>query len=64
MATLTLGAKAIWGMSIWFSGDVMPDPVSFIEWAHRFIDGGRKLFIIGGLGMVSDRRRSRQGSIW
>ena len=50
-------------MSIWFSGDVMPDPVSFIEWVRRFIDGGRKLFIIGGLGMASDRRRSRQGSI-
>jgi hypothetical protein len=44
------------GALVWFSGDVMPNPVGFTEWAHRLIDGGRKLVIFGGLGLANDRR--------
>ena len=48
--------EGVRGALVWFSGDVMPNPLPFAEWAHRFIDGGRKLVIIGGLGMANDRR--------
>ncbi len=48
--------EGVRGALAWFSGDVMPNPLAFAEWAHRFIDGGRKLVMIGGLGMANDRR--------
>lgn len=44
------------GALVWFSGDVMPNPLPFAEWAHRFIDSGRRLVMVGGLGMANDRR--------
>ena len=42
------------GALLWSSGDAMPAAVPFIEWAHRFMDGGRKLLIIGALGFARD----------
>ena len=47
--------KGIRGAIVWFTGDFMPNPVPFIEWSHRFIDSGRKLAIIGGIGFGNDR---------
>ncbi len=44
------------GAVAWFSGDIMPNPVGFIEWGQDFIEGGRKLVLIGSLGMANDRR--------
>lgn len=44
------------GAIVWFSGDVMPNPLEFIEWGHGLIDSGRKLVMIGSLGMATDRR--------
>lgn len=43
------------GVLVWFYGDTMPNPVEFIEWSQRLIDGGRKLVMLGGLGMSNDR---------
>ena len=44
------------GAIAWFSGDLMPDPIGFIEWSHGFIDSGRRLVMVGSLGMANDRR--------
>ncbi|MSP48810.1 MAG: hypothetical protein EXQ95_05730 [Alphaproteobacteria bacterium] len=43
------------GALLWSSGDTMPEASQFIEWAHRFMDGGRKLVIVGALGFAKDR---------
>ena len=48
--------EGVRGALVWFSGDVMPNPLPFAEWTHRFIDGGRKLVIVGGLGLINDRQ--------
>ncbi len=48
--------EGVRGALVWFSGDVMPNPLAFIEWSHNLIDAGRKLVIVGSLGMASDRR--------
>ena len=42
------------GALVWFTGDFMPNPLEFIEWAHRFVDSGRKLVIFGGIGFARD----------
>ncbi len=42
------------GALLWSSGDTMPQAIPFIEWAHRFIDGDRRLLIIGSLGFAKD----------
>ena len=42
------------GALLWSSGDTMPAALPFIEWAHRFMDGGRQLMIIGALGFAKD----------
>ena len=42
------------GALLWSSGDTMPGAIPFIEWAHRFLDGGRRLLIIGALGFAKD----------
>ena len=44
------------GAVAWFSGDVMPNPTGFIEWGQDFIESGRKLVLIGSIGMANDRR--------
>jgi hypothetical protein len=48
--------EGVRGAIVWFSGDVMPNPIEFIEWSHRLLDAGGKLVINGGLGMSNDRR--------
>jgi hypothetical protein len=48
--------EGVRGGLVWFSGDVMPDPLGFIDWAQRLVDGGRKLVIVGMVGFANDRR--------
>ena len=43
------------GAIVWFTGDFMPNPLAFVEWAHRFIDSGRKLVVFGSIGFANDR---------
>jgi hypothetical protein len=43
------------GVLVWFYGDAMPNPLEFIDWSQRLVDGGRKLVLLGGLGMSNDR---------
>jgi polysaccharide biosynthesis protein PelA len=42
------------GAVVWFTGGSMPAPLAFIEWANGFLDGGRKLVIIGHFGIAAD----------
>jgi hypothetical protein len=48
--------EGVRGAIVWFSGDVMPNPLEFIAWCHRLLDAGGKLALNGGLGMANDRR--------
>jgi hypothetical protein len=49
--------KGYRGIVAWFIGDAMPQPTTFIAWANRAMDSGKKLVLLGSLGFANDHRR-------